>query len=306
MPEHLWCLVLAGGDGTRLASVTRAADGVVIPKQYCRLTGGRSLLEQTLDRADRLATRARTVTVVTRAHQRWWSRQLVGRPTDNVVVQDENRGTAAGLLIPILHILHRDPDAQIVVLPSDHHFGNEDVIHATLHRAIASSRAAPTELVVLGIRPEGPESGYGWIVPTHAVNGKAAPVDRFVEKPERDHAEALMASGALWSPFILVGMAKAFRDVAAAAVPELVRRIEDCVAAHRIDRHYPTCQLEDLDFSRDVLGRSAAHLRVMAVPHCGWSDVGTPDRLKACLRTLPEAARRRARQASLPGVRALV
>lgn len=306
MLPHLWTLVLAGGDGTRLASVTRNHDGVVVPKQYCRLTGGRSLLEQTLARADRLSTRARTVAIVTQGHAPWWREQLRGRPADNVVVQEANRGTAAGLMLPVAHILRRDPEAQIIVLPSDHHFSNEDVIHATLRRAVEANQAAPDEIVLLGIRPEAPESGYGWIVPKTQVNGRAAPVAHFVEKPPIDEAVALMTRGALWSPFILVGMGRALRAVAEEVMPVMMRGIDECVTAHQADRCYPNRHLADRDFSHDILGRAAHHLRVMAVPACGWSDVGTPDRLQACLERLPEAARQRARQATLEGVRALV
>lgn len=307
MVPQVWSLVLAGGDGTRLAAITKNADGVVVPKQFCRLTGGRSLLEETLERADRLASRARTVTVVTRRHEAWWRALLRGRPRDNVVVQGVNRGTAAGLLIPISHIMRCAPDAQLVVLPSDHYVADEATLRASIRRAIEANQAVPDEVVLLGIRPRGPESGYGWIVPERKHHGgDAIRVARFVEKPPVEDARALMRLGGLWSPFILVGMVRTFHAMAERALPAITTAVDDCVAAHRLDRCYPNAHVAAGDFCHDVLVHAADQLRVVAVPPCGWSDVGTPERLRECLAVLPARRREHVRGGTLPGVRALV
>ncbi len=93
-PSTLWGLVLAGGDGTRLQSLTRLIAGSPIPKQYCRLVGERSLLEETLARVRNLLPPARTLAVVNRDHLPLASAQLATLPTRNVVVQPRNRDTA--------------------------------------------------------------------------------------------------------------------------------------------------------------------------------------------------------------------
>jgi len=223
--NSVWTLVLAGGDGTRLAPITRRSDGEVVPKQFCRLTGRRSLLEQTLDRADRLSGRSRTVTVVTAKHAHWWRDQLKGRALNRIVVQEQNRGTAAGVLLPIAHIAKHDPNARIIILPSDHHFADEDSFVGSIRKGIEASQGDPEHVLLLGIVPDTPESDYGWIVPAGPCQDGPAPVARFVEKPSRPEALQLMAEGGLWSPFVLMGKASTLRDLFALSAPRLLEGV---------------------------------------------------------------------------------
>lgn len=285
--SNIWTLVLAGGDGTRLAPITRRNDGEVVPKQFCRFTGKRSLLEQTLDRAERLSGRSRTVTVVTAKHARWWSDQLGDRARDHIVVQEQNRGTAAGVLLPIAHIVKRDPNARIVILPSDHHFADEDAFVRSIQRGVEASQHHPEHVLLLGIVPDSPESDYGWIVPAGPCQDGPAAVARFVEKPPRHEALQLMAEGGLWSSFVLVGRASTLRDMFVLAAPHLVAMVDNRVGEERCSAHYVNGDMPELDFSRDILQVAPQRLRVMAVASSGWSDIGTPERLQECLRSRP-------------------
>ena len=97
---RLWSLVLAGGDGRRLQSLTTDRHGVSIPKQYCSLQGGASLLRLALARAARVAAWERIVTVVAEKHATWWKAELADLPATNIVEQPANRGTAPGILLP--------------------------------------------------------------------------------------------------------------------------------------------------------------------------------------------------------------
>lgn len=92
--QHDWALVLAAGEGSRLSSLTQR-DGTAIPKQFWSLAGGRTLLGETLDRAERLVAGDRVVTVAAARHERWWRPELTRLPAANVIVQPENRGAAA-------------------------------------------------------------------------------------------------------------------------------------------------------------------------------------------------------------------
>src|SRR5881296_2928581 len=98
-PDRLWALVLAGGDGTRLQSLTRLIAGAPIPKQYCRIVDNRSLLEATLDRIAPLASRERTLVIVNRGHLRLARPQLATLPAANVIVQPRNLDTGPGILV---------------------------------------------------------------------------------------------------------------------------------------------------------------------------------------------------------------
>ena len=122
--QRTWAVVLAAGDGTRLAHLTRDARGNAVPKQFCSLNGGASLLQEAMHRARRLVPRERLCVIVAEQHRRWWRPTLWSLPASNVVVQPRNCGTANGILLAMLSILERDPLARIVFLPADHLYGD--------------------------------------------------------------------------------------------------------------------------------------------------------------------------------------
>src|SRR6516164_7195357 len=101
---HLWALILAGGDGTRLQPVTRLIAGAPIPKQYCRILGNRSLLETTLERIAPLVPPSRTLAIINRAHLQLARPQLSSLPSSNVLVQPRNLDTGPGILVSLLEL----------------------------------------------------------------------------------------------------------------------------------------------------------------------------------------------------------
>ena len=282
-----WVLILAAGSGTRLSELTRDQDGIVVPKQYCSLRGGRSLLLDTVDRALRLTVRERVVVVVAAQHERWWRSQLGCIDRRNIVVQPDNRGTTAGILLPLARILERDPSAHIAVLPSDHYVAQPPVLAQAMRSALHAVRNDPQHLVLLGVTPDSPDTEYGWIVPGHGTGTGLRPVTEFVEKPPLARAMGLLDAGALWNSFLFASsgatlwrLCTRFAAEAAAAIAAATRR----PAVQReaaLDAAYH--ELPTIDFSRTVLGGSAAQLRLMLVPECGWTDLGTPSRVADCI-----------------------
>ena len=114
MSDHRWAIVLAAGAGTRIRHFMTDAGGRAIPKQFCPIDGSRTMLDWSIERAASLVPRPRIVVVVADQHRIWWEGKLEGIPQENVVVQPENRGTAIGVLLPLLVVLRRDPDADRV------------------------------------------------------------------------------------------------------------------------------------------------------------------------------------------------
>lgn len=106
--NHNWAIVLAGGDGTRLKSLTDDGAGNPVPKQFCSLDGVKPLAEATIARAVGIIDRARITTIVSAPHARHWDTALRGVAPENIIVQPCNRGTAVGLLLPALEIYARD------------------------------------------------------------------------------------------------------------------------------------------------------------------------------------------------------
>jgi mannose-1-phosphate guanylyltransferase len=292
-----WALVLAGGEGRRLEQLTTEDGGRPTPKQFCSLAGGMSLLEEALQRAKHVCEAANVCAVVTEHHRQWWTPALRGIPVENIVVQPAGRGTAHGIMLPVLHILARDPEATILVLPSDHYVHDEEVLRRSMRSAIARAKIRPQQVFLLGIQPDEADTELGYIVAKMPLVGRCGPVSQFVEKPTAwSDISRLRLQGALWNSFIFATSARglialypqkfsAILETMRSAV-ELDRRAGNTWATSALYRTLPS-----LDFSRDVLTGQEASLQLVAVPSCGWSDLGTPIRLERTLRRLDRQPR---------------
>lgn len=290
--SNRWALVLAAGSGTRLSGLTADGTGKSVPKQFCSLNGGASLLEEALARAATVAAAERIVVVVAAEHRCYWQRALAKLP-HVVIVQPRNRGTANGILLGVSAILERDADAAVAIVPSDHYVAREDVLARALERAMASvgdGRAA--SIGFLGVAPESADPELGYIVRGEPLADGSSTVARFVEKPARAVAAKLLEGGALWNSFILVARAAALVELIARRYPAEVaafRRVWQRTAwrprlSRALAKLYET--LPEIDFSRQVVEGTAAPLHVVPVPSCGWSDLGTPQRVAECLARL--------------------
>jgi mannose-1-phosphate guanylyltransferase len=282
-----WVVVLAGGSGNRLATLTRGNDGVVVPKQFCRFGSPVTMLERTLERARAIVPRMRTVVAVIDEHRRWWQQQLATLPVENVVVQSLNQGTGAAVLQAVMTVLNRDPDATLLVLPSDHGIEDECVLHKSMSTLVNEARNSPEHLVLLGAEPTSAETSYGWIVRGPERFGRTSAVSRFVEKPVASEAQALLLEGALWNTFIFAGTVHALALLYAACRPEWLRRAFAETSGVMDDRRHAyglSTDLPPLDFSRHLLGAATDWLRVLALPPCGWTDLGTPERMQSWMK----------------------
>ena len=291
--EHVWALVLAAGDGTRLSALTRTSSGAHVPKQFCSLLNGPSLVNEALRRARGIAAPERVCIVVAAKHRRWWKSLAGPLPAQNVIVQPQNRGTANGILLPLLHIVERDPSARVVLLPSDHHVQNEPALARALCSAVAQLRLRPDRILLLGLTPDEPDTELGYIVPGARNRHGGVEVAKFVEKPTAAHARELIDSGALWNAFIIAATGQTLLHLIERRFPEIVTEMRNVVRRDRqraSDAHTAGLYrcLPTLDFSSDVLGDgTGANLQVLEVAPCGWSDLGTSKRVAKTLRQLP-------------------
>ncbi len=293
--DDTWALVLAAGEGSRLRSLTTVPSGAAIPKQFCSLYEGPSLLHEALRRARGVASDARTCAVVAEQHRRYWEPQLSSLSAANLISQPENRGTAIGILLPLLHTLIRDPAAQIVLLPSDHHVRDEAILAASLRDVAEQLRSRFNDTMLLGFEPEEPDAELGYIVPGPADGRGAFLVERFVEKPPVAQARQLVRGGALWNAFIVAASGQALLTLFRERIPDIVEAMRIAVQrgfqsaddGRAVAELYG--RLPAVDFSRDILPGQEAKLRVLPVPHCGWSDLGTPRRVAETLQRAPRA-----------------
>ena len=291
--SNTWSLVLAAGDGSRLRSLTTAASGLTVPKQFCSLYAGPSLLHEALRRAHAVTAEDRTCVIVARQHRRWWDGTLRRLPGENLIVQERNRGTGLGILLPLLHVLARDPQARLVLLPSDHHVRQEALLIRALEQALEQLEWRLHETLLLGVRPEELDPDLGYIVPGCGDDLGALRVERFVEKPSAAIASQLIRAGGLWNTFIIAATGRALLELFRRRFPEIVSVLS--VALDR-DRRTGAAggavaelyeKLPNVDFSEDILAGQVSDLRVLPVPPCGWSDLGTPKRVLDALRRTP-------------------
>jgi mannose-1-phosphate guanylyltransferase len=282
---HLWAVLLAGGDGTRLRDLTARIAGDDRPKQFCPIIGAESLLSQTRARLGPLFSGDRQVFVVSRAHERYYSKELADARDSLILAQPMNRGTAVGIIIALVQVMQADPDAIVGFFPCDHHYSDDESFRSIVRSAIACAEQFRESLVIVGAEAEYAETEYGWIEPGLAVlETKAEPlyrVNRFREKPTLPQARALLQSGCLWNTFVTIGSAATFLELICSEVPEVVLSVTRALADNDLGPTYT--QLPLVDFSRDILAQQANRLLVLRDSGSGWADLGSPDRVLCLL-----------------------
>jgi mannose-1-phosphate guanylyltransferase len=286
-------VILAGGEGLRLSSFTRKIFGYHLPKQFCPLFEGETLLERTMRRTEIVVPPEQTVMVLNRSHEQFYSPLLANYPSHRQLIQPENRGTAPAILCALLSLVENGHKGPVAIFPSDHYVSDDFVFMRHVSDALRAADLAPELVVLLGITPDGPETEYGWIEPgppvaasDHALR-QINQVRRFWEKPSLDVARDLYSRNHLWNSFIFVGNALNLLSVIASALPEMYRLFSGLEAftgsasdevLQNIFRTLPS-----LDFSKNILAEFPAEFSVLSVTGVTWSDLGEPRRLLAAI-----------------------
>ncbi len=288
-PPRLWAVVLAGGQGTRLAPLVSRIHADNRPKQYAVLMGSRSLLRRTLDRVALSVPPERTVVVATKSHAAFLANEFARGDAPKILVQPVDRGTAAGILLPAHWIAWRDPQAVVAVFPSDHFIGDDEAFMEHVAELAVEVERHPAHIALLGARPDSPETGYGWIEPGSELAPGLRLVRRFWEKPDTETAKACMQRGCLWNTLVVVAKAAALVNAGRRALPSLdaalagIRASSGTSAEERaIERAYAAAPAAN--FSERILQAFPALLAVSTLPAVSWSDWGTPDRVLQTLR----------------------
>jgi mannose-1-phosphate guanylyltransferase len=271
-----FAVVMAGGTGTRFWPWSRRQN----PKQLLPIAGTRSMLQETVRRARAIAPPARTFVVTTAALVRQVRRQLPDVPARNIIGEPVGRNTAACIGLAAMHVERAQPGGVMVVLPADHLVRDLPAFHRALRAAV--DLASQDQLVTIGIEPDRPETGYGyirWGRPIPGTRGQAAWAADFTEKPTRERAARFLASKRyLWNSGIFAWSARRILEEIARHIPDLGRRLEKLrpVIGRRAEagvlaRHYRAMPAISVDYG--ILERAA---RVAVVRgRFRWSDLGS-------------------------------
>jgi mannose-1-phosphate guanylyltransferase len=290
-----WSIVMAGSEGECVQPFIQRWFGHSKPKQYCTFVGTRSLFQHTLDRAARLSRSERIVTVIPREHRpEAWS-QLEGRAVGTVLLQPKNRDTAAGVFLSLTYIRARDPQAIVVIYPSDHFVYPEERFLELVQRAAWTAEWLPDRLIYLGVPPDGLELDYGWIMPGEKLDGspkyQIRAVDSFLEQPTAAQADAALAKGALWNTSVLVAKAPLLWELGWQCFPDMMphfERLSDSIGTSQevrtLDEMYRDMPAHN--FSSELLRQVPDQVAVIEMNGVLWSDWGKPERIVRTLRRI--------------------
>jgi mannose-1-phosphate guanylyltransferase len=277
----LTALLLAGGDGTRLQELTRAITGVPIPKQYCHLLCGASLLELTLQRAHLFAAKEDISVIINHNHLPLAEEQLRSVPKSNIFVQPFNRDTGPGLIFSILNLERLHGDAIVAVFPTDHFIANSRIFVAHVRRAAQIIQSMPEKIAILGITPDRPETGYGYIQTSDPLEGfeNTFSVQSFTEKPSPHVARYIISRGGLWNTFVMVfrlsRMMELLREFVPGEFEQLSALRESPGKAAELYK-----DLGSWNLSTRLLARIPEHLITIQIEDVRWSDWGTRESIE--------------------------
>ncbi|HWU87981.1 MAG TPA: sugar phosphate nucleotidyltransferase [Kofleriaceae bacterium] len=284
-----WAIVLAGGEGVRLADYVERRFGRRIPKQYCCLLGSRSMLEHTLERINKITPPSRVLTVIGTHHADYASPQ-VAQTCEHLFRQPASRDTGLALYVALAMIKRWHPRALVTITPSDHYVAPPGTYVEQLRAARGVAARLRDHVVILGVRPTAPDPDLGYLVLGEQVTEIPAVrrLTGFVEKPPVARAQALGEAGALWNTMVTCGSVEALWELGRATEPQLLDILDSLVpligtpdeddALEHIYRAYLP-----VSFSRDMLERAPERLCAMELEGVDWSDWGRPDRIEAVL-----------------------
>ncbi len=278
--ENNYCIIMAGGVGSRFWPVSRNSK----PKQFLDFFGtGLSFLQQTYNRFAKIIPSENILVVTSGQYEELVREQLPQMLPENILLEPHRRNTAPCIAYATYKLQKKDPDATVVVAPSDHLIINEELFLSTIEAALEHA-SGHNELLTLGIKPTRPETGYGYIqvntANTKEIGGtKVYSVKTFTEKPDRELAKVFMSSGEfLWNSGIFVWNVKTIAQELEKYLPDIANQFKDIVPFYYTELEeeyikgiYEGCNGISIDYG--VMEKTSCSW--VFETSFGWSDVGT-------------------------------
>lgn len=276
----MYAVILAGGSGTRFWPLSRE----LYPKQFLKINGTQTLLEQTLQRIAGLVPLEKTYIVANEKYVQDIKGLVSSSATaPHILVEPIGRNTAPAIGLAAIHLSSKDPEAVMAVLPADHLIKSAAPFHRVLKTAAILAQNG--SLVTLGIKPSAPETGYGYIKvgPRLAMKGsskaKGYSVDGFVEKPDKANAKRYLKSGRFfWNSGIFVWKTSVILEEIERHLPALYKQlmvVQECLGTpnenEAIGQAY--AQMDSISIDYGVMEK--ARNVVMVEADIGWTDLGS-------------------------------
>lgn len=279
--SNFYPVVLAGGRGTRFWPLSRKRRA----KQLLALDGKRTMIQQTVARLLPLAA-AKQFWIITNEDLRpAIAKQLPKLPQPQIIAEPVGRNTAPAIGLAAFLLLRQHPEAVIGLFPSDHVIADEKRFRETLERGIEIA-AAGANIVVLGVRPNRAETGYGYIEAGALYQGEALRVRRFTEKPNAETAAEFVAAGNyFWNSGMFLWSARTLADALREHLPKTAPLLEEIAASFGTSKFaatfrklYPECENISVDYAvlepRSAKGEQGSHIFCLPADF-GWNDLGS-------------------------------
>jgi mannose-1-phosphate guanylyltransferase len=274
-------VILAGGRGTRFWPLSRRKRA----KQMLALDGDRTMIQQTVERLLPLADTKRCWIVTNNDLRDGVAKQLPKLPKKQIIAEPVGRNTAPAIGLAAFLIMRQDPDAVIGLFPSDHVIANEKEFRRVIQKAVAIAGAGEN-MVVMGIQPCRPETGYGYIEAGGGISRDQLLVKRFTEKPDEATAARFLAAGNyFWNSGMFVWGARTLANALREHLPKTAPILEEIANAYGTRKFepvfkklYPKCENISVDYAvlepRSAKGEQASHLYCIPSDF-GWNDLGS-------------------------------
>lgn len=279
MNPNYFCVIMAGGAGTRFWPISRSS----MPKQFIDILGtGKTLLQQTFERFEKICPTENIFIVTSAEYQDITLQQLPQIKTNQVLLEPARRNTAPCIAYANFRIKRINPDAKIIVAPSDHLILNENEFIHVVHKGLEFV-SQNQSLLTLGIEPSRPDTGYGYI----QINKEEPAFDHigikkvktFTEKPDLELAKFFVESGEFfWNSGIFIWSLSAIQEAFASHLEDVYFAFNEKASvfgtedeSKAIEEIYPACRNISIDYG---VMEKAANVYVLSADF-GWSDLGT-------------------------------
>jgi mannose-1-phosphate guanylyltransferase len=287
-PTERTAIVLASGDSSNLSGLVRSLTGRNVPAQFCSLLGDGTLLESTRRRVAMAIPPAKTLFVVNQAHEEHYQPLLRDLPKSNLVVEPENKGSAAAVLLALLRMAAVSPDASVAIFPSDHFLSDDRDFMRHVEIAFDAVEQRPEFTVLLAMEPSSPGMDYGWIEPAQGIGFGKYQLYRVAglwERPDSEQAARLLKRGALWNSAVTVGRLSTIVGMIMLTVPQIYAafaplraRLPQAPGPRAVANVYKN--VPSMGFSQHVLGGATVNLAALAVPRVRWADLSEAQRVQ--------------------------
>ncbi|MGA8617690.1 MAG: mannose-1-phosphate guanylyltransferase [Candidatus Sulfotelmatobacter sp.] len=279
--SNFYPVILAGGRGTRFWPLSRKKSA----KQLLALDGKQTMIQQTVARLLPLAPGKQFWIITNDDLRPAILKQLPKLPKPQVLAEPLGRNTAPAIGLAAFLLLRKHPDAVIGMFPSDHVIGDEKKYRATIERGIQLA-ASGEDIVVLGIRPNRAETGYGYIEAGSVFSGHTLRVRRFTEKPDAKKAAEFVAAGNyFWNSGMFLWSARTLTNALCEHLPKTAQILEEIAASfgtrkftQTFQRLYPNCENISIDYAvlepRSAKGERAGNIFCLRADF-GWNDLGS-------------------------------